>query len=254
MPSIMKQKITNLPFSQELAIRLLQGLKWETRRPAKQQPPEGFNVRPVPAYYLEVEECLVDCWRPNPVTFPRDDHEYIKAPVKVGDLIYVRETAAYTANSHDGLHVSYARPEVGQPNLMRGATLGREFGPGEFDGEPLNQYFRIVDKAMSKDRNTTNIPSIHMPRWASRTTLKVTDVAYRKVQYISEEQAIAEGFGPEATIAAGQYESSYAAFRRAWESIYGDSWKNNEYVWCYTFEVIPMNIDRYLETLESSND
>lgn len=36
-------------------------------------------------------------------------------------------------------------------------------------------------------------PAIHMPRWASRLTLTVTDVRVQRVQQITEEDAVAEG-------------------------------------------------------------
>ncbi|MBY0483473.1 hypothetical protein [Nitrosomonas sp.] len=82
-------------------------------------------------------------------------------------------------------------------------------------------------------------PSIHMPRWASRILLEVTNVRVERLQDISEEDAIAEGiispmFGSD--LDRMQYR---AGFQNLWESINGKgSWDLNPWVWCITFEIL----------------
>lgn len=91
------------------------------------------------------------------------------------------------------------------------------------------------------------VPSIHMPRWASRITLEITGVRVERLQDISEEDAQAEGalLAAETTesderlrIECGYYPpSSYAhGFRLLWESINGEgSWAANPWVWVVEF-------------------
>lgn len=99
---------------------------------------------------------------------------------------------------------------------------------------------------------TRYIASRYCPRWASRLTLRVTEVRVERVQEISEEDAIAEGcsgFDPEpvdegGTIYAMRGRSSapspLAHFRHLWDQINaarsGCSWEANPWVWCVTFE------------------
>ncbi|MDY3693196.1 MAG: ASCH domain-containing protein [Proteus mirabilis] len=85
-------------------------------------------------------------------------------------------------------------------------------------------------------------PSIHMPRWASRITLEITDVRVERLQSISEADAKAEGFDnsqSDATNSIGWFEKPIRAFRRIWENIYGDDgWNNNHWVWVIEFKKV----------------
>jgi hypothetical protein len=100
-------------------------------------------------------------------------------------------------------------------------------------------------------------PSIHMPRWASRLTLEVTDVRVQRLQEISEEDAKAEGVEPplaltEADVAEASSDSdedrlaralgpgSFSnrfAFEMLWQEINRKRahWDSNPWVWAVTF-------------------
>ena len=102
---------------------------------------------------------------------------------------------------------------------------------------------------------------IHMPRWASRLTLTVTDARVQRLQEISEADAAAEGCeatGWRPTYGnpdnAGFEESIPAkdAFADLWNSLHGPgAWEANPWVAAYTFTVQRGNIDAIKET---SND
>lgn len=86
-------------------------------------------------------------------------------------------------------------------------------------------------------------PSIHMPRWASRITLRVTAVKVERLQSISEEDALAEGVGMiDPHDPPGLLRDTYAEmYRDLWNSINGPgSWDANPWVAAYSFErVLP---------------
>ena len=80
---------------------------------------------------------------------------------------------------------------------------------------------------------------IHMPRWASRITLEITDIRVERVQDISEADAMAEGveFGNITDPLTGEIDrDATEAFEVLWESIHGSgSWDMNPYVWVIEF-------------------
>lgn len=104
------------------------------------------------------------------------------------------------------------------------------------------------------DQTRKLIPSIHMPRWASRLTLTVTEVRVQRLQDISEADAIDEGvlsFPP--VHASGPLTergcppiggSPVERYARLWDDINGPgAWDWNPWVAAYTFTVEARNID-----------
>ncbi|WP_094168731.1 hypothetical protein [Citrobacter braakii] len=94
-------------------------------------------------------------------------------------------------------------------------------------------------------------PSIHMPRWAARILLEITDVRVERLNSISEEDCWAEGI----EVVDGLFENteiidmalkigccvedSKPMFALLWQSIYGaDSWQATPWVWVVEFKRI----------------
>lgn len=90
-------------------------------------------------------------------------------------------------------------------------------------------------------------PSIHMPRWASRLTLTVTDVRVQRLQDISEADARAEGVDA-VTMDDVPRQASMSRrgdFAALWDNINGPgAWAANPWVCALTFTVHRCNIDQ----------
>src|SRR5690554_3317294 len=90
---------------------------------------------------------------------------------KAGDRLWVREAHAF----------------VPMPAYRCSTGIYQQINPS--DDYEACVYRENFDRARSFPWR----PSIHMPRWASRITLEITDVRVERLQDISEEDAIAEG-------------------------------------------------------------
>ncbi|MCU6683334.1 morphogenetic protein [Leclercia sp. H6W5] len=143
---------------------------------------------------------------------------------KPGDRIWVRET--------------WAEAGAGAPDLKLYRANYPEHVPSRYENVPSAEDVRWK-------------PSIHMPRWASRILLEITDVRVERLNGISEAEAEAEGIDMEA-LADSQdcYDciadhnmtgrpTAKGAFKYLWESIYGEeNWQDNPWVWVIEFKRI----------------
>jgi hypothetical protein len=103
-------------------------------------------------------------------------------------------------------------------------------GPIEYAADPGMPSF--------KRRQT---PSIHMPRHASRVTLKITAVRVERLQEITQSDTVAEGM----PVTTGPFvHHTIADFRKLWGTINGaESWDANPWVWVVAFTTEKRNVD-----------
>ncbi|EIZ7319638.1 hypothetical protein MQT50_002535 [Escherichia coli] len=101
------------------------------------------------------------------------------------------------------------------------------------------QTHRVPVEVCNKPVSEKWTPSIHMPRWASRILLEITDVRVERLHDMSEADAKAEGATP-ATYKITPSEAVYrVGFGYIWRSIYGqDNWLSNPLVWVIEFKRI----------------
>lgn len=206
-------------FSGQMVRALLAGTKTQTRRALRFQPRSP---------YLENGDWW-DETAPGAAT-PMVLKAY------VGDRLYVRE---------------HWRTTYGLDWAVE--ALGRPLKPREFDPKTTPvEYLADSERELGgKDRR-----AMHMPRWASRLTLIVTDVRIERLQDISEADAMAEGAelsqhpGMDGgvmvkTDVPGVTASPGVWYRWLWDEINGKgAWKSNPWVAAYTFRVIKQNIDQ----------
>lgn len=225
-------------FNAEMVRAVLDGRKTQTRRPFPIQPHgeygEHYNgkMEGPEMYEPQMFDKYGDAYPGKPIfgCYTEDGEQGFKCPHgQPGDRLWVRETckAEELESGLDG--VRYAADDA--------------FVSIEDTKEAAENWLVLSTYRKNKYQHgqSNTVPSIHMPRWASRILLEITNIRVERVQDISEADAAAEGCNNSQSEAAknvGWYEKPRRAFRRVWEQVYGDSWNRNDWVWVIEFKVV----------------
>jgi hypothetical protein len=206
-------------FSAEMVRAILDGRKTQTRRVMKPQP------KPTPADF------------PGPAGhwWPSQKHKSMLGVERemqkwkglagsacpygdTGDLLWVRET-------WKPVPISAYR-----------CSEGVQQTPNPQDADEAAVYKAGWDRSSS---GVSWRPSIHMPRWASRITLRITDIRVERLQSVSHEDCEAEGCpGGHGSIPGYPYSATPREhFQTLWNKINGPgAWDENPWVWVVSFE------------------
>ena len=174
----------------------------------------------------------------------------IKPRYQPGDILWVRETwriagwdegESFTIEFKDGRlkHDVFLNEERAEDYWIECTEQCINAG---FKTDENDNFIIPKGKLPTKWR-----PSIFMPKAAALIFLKVTDVKVERLQDISEEDAMKEGYTYSDwhkmnEDAAGMSLCSIPGkpilwFHELWESINGKgSWERNPWVWCYSLE------------------
>ncbi len=204
-------------FNGEMVLGLLDDRKTNSRRPIKGIDPRHYRYD-FEGGVLKESSQVAGCWHVN---------RKIKSPYGVkGDRLWVKETfGSKLRNDCMGGSGYFTVYRADNPDVM------------EYDYRPIHGK----NGAFKKMKWT---PSIHMPRWASRITLEITDVRVERVKDISANDALKEGCQATPALYA-EYDGEVCPelpatveFLNLWDSIYGKTeyaLENNPYVWVYEF-------------------
>lgn len=200
-------------FSGPMVRALLDGRKTQTRRVLNPQPPADMG--------------LVGIYAPKLTAVfgyetPDADHK-VMLRYMPGDRLWVRESGLENRKTRLFIH---------------DATPGRWWTPNDGGRYGASYSDAISRQSLLRDHRVR--PSIHMPRWASRLTLTVTDVRVQRLQEITPCDCLEEGILP-------QKSKAREDFQDLWDSINaarGFGWDANPWVAAVSFTVDRRNIDQ----------
>lgn len=198
-------------FTGPMVCALLDGRKTQTRRLIKN--PGYFGCPTGDCPHSHQAECNAAMSVLSPYGVP-------------GDQLWVRENVQ-ALELKDGTDV------------VRYPADGKERGI-ENSREGADRWFDLLHYDAKRRSVGSVVPAIHMPRWASRVTLQITEVRAQRVQDISHDDCWAEGVvcpihgARKHTCCSGLTRG----YRDLWNSINGaGSWDANPWIWAVSFEV-----------------
>ena len=193
-------------FNGEMVRAILDGRKTQTRRPIKWKQTRfteiGEREDGSKWPWSEDAEHACDFWHPCPFG-------------AVGDRIWVRETFRVHSRATDVATLVYKASER-----------------NSWTEQTRRVPVAVCNKPATPEKWT---PSLHMPRWASRILLEITDVRVERLQSITLGDICKE-------VGCGLYDFRPATYgfqvwEELWKSIYGaENWQANPWVWVIEFK------------------
>ncbi len=230
-----KSKIKPIIFNGSMVKAILKGHKTQTRRVMKLG---GHS--PSDRVYRSVNPRTIEGRRL--VGIRLTNGKLMKCPYGVpGDRLWVRETWNCIIDDPDSGHLLWA------------SDVKKEYRTLEHSRES------VVYRATDDDPEYPWMPSIFMPRWASRIKLEITDMRVERIQDIASktnallQEGIEAGVAIEEAPTQHRYERSSfvhetihaniytSRFMDLWDSINakrGYSWEFNPWVWALEFKVV----------------
>lgn len=203
-------------FNAEMVRAILDGRKTQTRRIVK-------NVMPDNGIWLKKPTKT----RSGATTHVLDAPKHNLCPLgKVGDRLWVRETW--------------------MPDAPRDGTWGdvEFYGCKDSQLSMIPEHFRKSEYCIHRaswdgDELVGWTPSIHMPRWASRITLEITDIRVERLKSAGDTEFKAEGYPLERELTGGSMDP-FCWFRNLWDSVSPTNFKyaDNPWVWVIEFKRI----------------
>ncbi|MEH4265722.1 hypothetical protein [Klebsiella aerogenes] len=212
-------------FNGEMVRAILDGRKTQTRRIMKIQPEHsGLGLRLVTDSKNGSDDGKY-FWSSSDACGLKARSKSFTCPFGVvGDRIWVRETFQGPLFDYEQME-SYLEDssKFEKPEFCQYAA----------DGKPAPEYYDADDNLRHGWR-----PSIHMPRWASRILLEITDVRVERLASVSDEDAGKEGYPADPSPFGGPMDK-WLWFRQLWDGIYPEhSFKHNPWVWVIEFKRI----------------